>query len=61
MWLVQGFVQDATHNLRYPMLPNLFVMLLGLGLYVWCDVDKGIEDAKVPLRDGLVKRVAEEE
>jgi MFS-type transporter involved in bile tolerance (Atg22 family) len=59
--LVQGFVQDATHNLRYPMLPNLFVMLLGLGLYVWCDVDKGLEDAKVPLKDGLVKRVAEEE
>lgn len=48
--LVQGIIQNNTHNLRFPMLPNLFVMVIGLGLYIWCDVAKGIEDAKTPLQ-----------
>lgn len=47
--LVQGVIQDRTHNLRFPMLPNLFLMIIGLGLYWWVDVEKGQEDAKVEM------------
>jgi MFS-type transporter involved in bile tolerance (Atg22 family) len=47
--LVQGVIQDRTHNLRYPMLPDLFLMLVALCLYISVDVEKGIEDAKVEL------------
>lgn len=47
--LVQGVIQDRTHNLRFPMLPNLFLMIIGLGLYWWVDVEKGREEAKVEM------------
>lgn len=47
--LVQGVIQNRTHNLRWPMLPNLFLMVIAAGLYGWVDVERGIEDAKVPL------------
>jgi MFS-type transporter involved in bile tolerance (Atg22 family) len=47
--LVQAVIQNRTGNLRYPMLPNLFVMLVALGLYLLCNVDKGMEDARKPL------------
>ncbi|KAI0814585.1 autophagy-related protein 22 [Xylaria sp. FL0064] len=46
--LVQSVIQDRTHNLRYPMLPNLFLFLLSAGFYLWFDMDKGIEDSKKP-------------
>jgi MFS-type transporter involved in bile tolerance (Atg22 family) len=49
--LVQGVIQDNTHNLRFPMIPNLALMLVALVLYVWVDVDKGIEDARTPLNE----------
>ncbi|KJZ71015.1 hypothetical protein HIM_09594 [Hirsutella minnesotensis 3608] len=47
--LVQGVIQNNTHNLRFPMIPNLLLMVAALCLYVWTDVDKGMEDAKTPL------------
>ncbi|KAG6087244.1 hypothetical protein E4U30_001767 [Claviceps sp. LM220 group G6] len=47
--LVQGAIQDRTHNLRFPMIPNLLLILVGGGLYVWTDVDKGVRDAEKPL------------
>ncbi|CAG8948025.1 unnamed protein product [Penicillium salamii] len=47
--LVMGIIQDRTHNLRFPMIPNLLLMLVGLGLYSQVDISKGIEQAKVPL------------
>ncbi|EER23515.1 hypothetical protein CPC735_048850 [Coccidioides posadasii C735 delta SOWgp] len=48
--LVQGVIQNRTHNLRFPMLPNIFLMVIAIFLYFKVDIDKGIEDAKVPLR-----------
>ncbi|EQK99450.1 hypothetical protein G6O67_007927 [Ophiocordyceps sinensis] len=47
--LVQGVIQNQTHNLRFPMIPNLLLMVVALGLYVWTDVNQGIEDAEAPL------------
>ncbi|KAM4063507.1 vacuole effluxer atg22 like domain-containing protein [Hirsutella rhossiliensis] len=47
--LVQGVIQNRTHNLRFPMIPNLLLMVIALGLYVWTDVSKGIQDAEAPL------------
>ncbi|KAG6276363.1 hypothetical protein E4U47_008399 [Claviceps purpurea] len=47
--LVQGAIQDRTHNLRFPMIPNLLLILVGGGLYIWTDVDKGVRDAEKPL------------
>ena len=47
--LVQGVIQNRTHNLRYPMLPNLFLMLIALGLYVWTDIEKGAKDAELEM------------
>ncbi|KAI0444279.1 autophagy-related protein 22 [Xylaria telfairii] len=52
--LVQSVIQDATHNLRYPMLPNLFLFLVAGGFYLWFDVDKGIEDSMKPWEDDVV-------
>ncbi|MCJ1466651.1 hypothetical protein MMC07_005271 [Pseudocyphellaria aurata] len=43
--LVQGVIQDRTHNLRFPMIPNSLLMLIALGFYVWVDIEKGIADA----------------
>ena len=40
--LVQGIIQNRTHNLRFPIIPNLVLMLIALGFYVWIDVDSGI-------------------
>lgn len=48
--LVQSVIQDQTHNLRFPMISNPLLMLVSLGMYVWLDVDKGIEDATIPMR-----------
>ncbi|GAB0134078.1 Autophagy- protein 22 [Epichloe bromicola] len=47
--LVQGVIQNKTHNLRFPMIPNLLLMLVALGLYVWTDIDQGMRDAETPL------------
>lgn len=47
--LVQGVIQNKTHNLRFPMIPNLLLMLVALGLYVWTDIDQGMRDAEAPL------------
>jgi MFS-type transporter involved in bile tolerance (Atg22 family) len=44
--LVQSVIQDHTHNLRFPMIPNLLLMLVATVFYVWVDIPKGIEDAK---------------
>lgn len=43
--LVQAVIQDRTHNLRFPMIPNALLMLLALGFYIWVDIEKGIVDA----------------
>ncbi|KAI9706624.1 MAG: hypothetical protein M1836_003633 [Candelina mexicana] len=45
--LVQGTIQNRTHNLRFPMIPNLLLMLLALCFYIWTKVEKGMEDAKI--------------
>lgn len=50
--LVQGAIQNRTHNLRFPMVPNLVLMVLALGLYAWVDVDRGMADAEAPLAPG---------
>ncbi|BDD56892.1 hypothetical protein MPDQ_006357 [Monascus purpureus] len=47
--LVQGVIQDHTHNLRFPMIPNLLLMFVASLLYIWVDIPKGVEEAKVPL------------
>lgn len=47
--LIQGVIQANTHNLRFPMIPNLFLMVIALGLYIWVDVEKGIQDAQTEL------------
>ncbi|GMG05722.1 unnamed protein product [Aspergillus oryzae] len=49
--LVQGVIQDHTHNLRFPMIPNVLLIFVAGLLYVWVDIPKGIEDAKVPLSE----------
>ncbi|KAI0190309.1 autophagy-related protein 22 [Astrocystis sublimbata] len=52
--LVQSVIQDATHDLRYPMLPNLFLFLVSGGFYLWFDIDKGIEDSMKPWEDNAI-------
>ncbi|PHH61481.1 hypothetical protein CDD81_328 [Ophiocordyceps australis] len=47
--LVQGVIQNRTHNLRFPMIPNLILMVLAFGLYLWTDMEKGMRDAETPL------------
>lgn len=47
--LVQGAIQSRTHNLRFPMIPNLILMLFAVAAYVRVDVTKGIQDAKAQL------------
>lgn len=43
--LVQSVIQNRTHNLRYPMLPNLFLLIIAGGFYYWFDLDKGVKDS----------------
>jgi MFS-type transporter involved in bile tolerance (Atg22 family) len=52
--LVQSVIQDRTHNLRYPMLPNLFLFLVATGFYIWFDIDKGIADSLKPFDEETV-------
>ncbi|KAI1906091.1 hypothetical protein LOZ39_006879, partial [Ophidiomyces ophidiicola] len=47
--LVQGVIQNRTRNLRFPMLANVLLITVSILLYIWVDIPKGIEDAKVPL------------
>lgn len=47
--LVMGVIQERTHNLRFPMIPNLVLMLVGMGLYWSVDIVKGIQQAERPL------------
>lgn len=47
--LVQGAIQDRTHNLRFPMVPNLLLIVIAGGFYLWLDVTKGIQDAQDPI------------
>ncbi|KAJ5280944.1 hypothetical protein N7478_006316 [Penicillium angulare] len=47
--LVMGVIQNRTHNLRFPMIPNLLLMIAGLGSYWSVDVSKGIAQAKISL------------
>ncbi|KAB8077342.1 autophagy-related protein 22-like protein [Aspergillus leporis] len=49
--LVQGVIQDRTHNLRFPMIPNVLLIFVAGLLYISVDIPKGIEDAKVPLKE----------
>jgi MFS-type transporter involved in bile tolerance (Atg22 family) len=49
--LVQSVIQNRTHNLRYPMLPNLFLLLVAMGFYVWFDIEKGMADSLVAFDD----------
>lgn len=54
--LVQGVIQDRTHNLRFPMIPNVALVLVAIGFYVWTDLEKGMDDAereKNPIDNGL--------
>lgn len=44
--LVNATIQDRTGNLRYPMLPNLFLAVIALAIYVWVDADQGMRDAE---------------
>lgn len=46
--LVMSVIQDRTHNLRFPMLPALFLFLVAIGFYVWFDIDKGIAESLKP-------------
>lgn len=43
--LVNATIQNKTGNLRYPMLPNLFLACIALGVYVWVDSERGMRDA----------------
>lgn len=43
--LVQGVIQNITHNLRFAIVPNAFLVLVALGFY-WCvNLEGGIADA----------------
>lgn len=44
--LVNATIQNKTGNLRYPMLPNLFLAIIALILYIWVDTKKGMRDAE---------------
>ncbi|KAF5100467.1 hypothetical protein DV451_002568 [Geotrichum candidum] len=44
--LVNATIQNRTGNLRYPMLPNVFLACIALGFYIWVDTDKGMRDAE---------------
>jgi MFS-type transporter involved in bile tolerance (Atg22 family) len=47
--LVQGVIQNRTHNLRFPIIPNMLLMFIALVMYYSVNVDKGIEEARTPL------------
>ena len=48
--LLQGTIQNRTHNLRFPMIPNLILLLVALGFYAWVDVEKGKLEAKEAMK-----------
>lgn len=37
------------------MLPNLFLVLVSSGFYLWFDVDKGIEDSMKPWEEDVME------
>ncbi|MCJ1284685.1 hypothetical protein MMC26_004021 [Xylographa opegraphella] len=45
--LLLGTIQNATHNLRFPMVINALLVLVAVGFYAWVDVGKGVRDAEV--------------
>ncbi|EEP80068.1 predicted protein [Uncinocarpus reesii 1704] len=57
--LVQGVIQNRTNNLRFPMLANVLLISVAILLYIWVDIPKGIEDAKVPLGETPTDTVPE--
>lgn len=44
--LVIAVIQDRTGNDRYPFLPNLFLSIIALALYVIVDFEKGMTDVQ---------------
>ena len=44
--LVQGVIQDRTHELRFPMIPNVLLIVVGSGFYWWFNLEKGMREAK---------------
>ncbi|WEW54884.1 hypothetical protein PRK78_000311 [Emydomyces testavorans] len=48
--LVQGAIQNNTHNLRFPMIPNVLLITAAAMLYFWVNIPKGINDARVALK-----------
>lgn len=47
--LVSATIQNRTHNLRFPMLPALLLMVVAVCLYFTVNVEKGIKDAEKEL------------
>ncbi|RYO83146.1 hypothetical protein DL766_004660 [Monosporascus sp. MC13-8B] len=47
--LIQGAIQDNTHNLRYSMLLSLGLMVASIPFFVWVRVEKGTKEAGKPL------------
>ncbi|RYP03231.1 hypothetical protein DL764_005278 [Monosporascus ibericus] len=47
--LIQGVIQDTTHNLRYSMLLSLGLMVASVPFFVWVRVEKGTKEAGKPL------------
>lgn len=43
--LVNGTIQNKTGNLRWPMVPNVFLGVISLGIYIWVDATKGMREA----------------
>lgn len=42
--LVNATIQDRTNNDRYPFLPNLFLVVISIVLYYFCDTEQGMRD-----------------
>jgi MFS-type transporter involved in bile tolerance (Atg22 family) len=59
--LVQSVIQNRTHNLRYPMLPNLFLLIVAAGFYRWFDLEKGIKDSLTSFDGAAIEPALEQE
>lgn len=57
--LVNATIQNRTGNLRYPMLPNVFLACIALGLYTLVDIDKGMRDAEKLVDDDSSSEIEE--
>ncbi|KAH3676450.1 hypothetical protein WICPIJ_009106 [Wickerhamomyces pijperi] len=51
--LVNATIQDRTGNDRYPFLPNLFLVVISIVLYIICDTEKGMQQVDKVVSESL--------